>query len=136
MFRMTSRAALAATVGLAMWIPSVASAAPAGPLAARSLEATQPKTTQVQYRRGWHGGRGYGHRHWHGHRRGIGPGLAFGLATGAILGGAIAAQQAPVYGAPAPAYGDGEAYCASRFRSYDPASGTYLGYDGLRHPCP
>jgi hypothetical protein len=27
-------------------------------------------------------------------------------------------------------------YCAQRFRSYDPASGTYLGYDGLRHPCP
>jgi BA14K-like protein len=28
------------------------------------------------------------------------------------------------------------AYCAQRFRSYDPASGTYLGFDGLRHPCP
>ena len=28
-----------------------------------------------------------------------------------------------------------EAYCEQRFRSYDPASGTYLGYDGLRHPC-
>ena len=28
------------------------------------------------------------------------------------------------------------AYCAQRYRSYDPASGTYLGYDGLRHPCP
>ena len=27
------------------------------------------------------------------------------------------------------------AYCAQRYRSYDPASGTYLGYDGLRHPC-
>jgi hypothetical protein len=27
-------------------------------------------------------------------------------------------------------------YCAQRFRSYDPASGTYLGFDGLRHPCP
>jgi hypothetical protein len=26
-------------------------------------------------------------------------------------------------------------YCAQRYRSYDPASGTYLGYDGLRHPC-
>jgi hypothetical protein len=25
--------------------------------------------------------------------------------------------------------------CAQRYRSYDPASGTYLGYDGLRHPC-
>jgi BA14K-like protein len=23
-----------------------------------------------------------------------------------------------------------------RFRSYDPQSGTYLGYDGQRHPCP
>jgi hypothetical protein len=27
-------------------------------------------------------------------------------------------------------------YCAARFHSFDPASGTYLGYDGLRHPCP
>ena len=27
-------------------------------------------------------------------------------------------------------------YCAGRFRSYDPASGTYMGYDGMRHPCP
>ncbi|MCC8942880.1 BA14K family protein, partial [Bradyrhizobium sp. Arg68] len=27
-------------------------------------------------------------------------------------------------------------YCAQRYKSYDPASGTYLGYDGLRHPCP
>src|SRR5215470_10502906 len=26
--------------------------------------------------------------------------------------------------------------CAQRFRSYDPSTGTYLGYDGLRHPCP
>jgi BA14K-like protein len=26
-------------------------------------------------------------------------------------------------------------YCAQRYRSYDPATGTYLGFDGLRHPC-
>jgi len=25
--------------------------------------------------------------------------------------------------------------CAQRYRSYDPASGTFLGYDGNRHPC-
>ena len=31
---------------------------------------------------------------------------------------------------------DAEAYCIQRFRSYDPESGTYLGYDGYRHPCP
>ena len=40
--------------------------------------------------------------------------------------------------AAAPAYGGDrdDQYCAQRFRSYDPASGTYLGYDGARHPCP
>jgi hypothetical protein len=40
------------------------------------------------------------------------------------------------YGASYVAAGNGSAYCAQRFRSYDPVSGTYLGYDGLRHPCP
>jgi hypothetical protein len=35
-------------------------------------------------------------------------------------------------------YGGGSevADCQQRFRSYDPASGTYLGFDGMRHPCP
>ena len=35
------------------------------------------------------------------------------------------------------AYGpDGwEAYCSSRYRSFDPRTGTYMGYDGIRHPC-
>ncbi|HTQ81830.1 MAG TPA: BA14K family protein [Pseudolabrys sp.] len=28
------------------------------------------------------------------------------------------------------------AWCARRYRSYDPASGTFLGLDGYRHPCP
>jgi hypothetical protein len=32
--------------------------------------------------------------------------------------------------------GDPVAYCEQTYRSYDPASGTYLGYDGFRHPCP
>ncbi len=36
----------------------------------------------------------------------------------------------------APDPGGGLAYCEQRFRSYDPATGTYLGFDGLRHPCP
>ena len=25
--------------------------------------------------------------------------------------------------------------CESRYHSYDPATGTYLGFDGMRHPC-
>jgi hypothetical protein len=28
-----------------------------------------------------------------------------------------------------------QAFCAQRHRSYDPASGTFLGRDGLRHRC-
>jgi hypothetical protein len=28
------------------------------------------------------------------------------------------------------------AYCQQRFRSHDLGLGTYLGFDGLRHPCP
>ena len=34
------------------------------------------------------------------------------------------------------AVGGDASYCAQRYRSWDPASGTYLGFDGLRHPCP
>lgn len=66
---------------------------------------------------------------------GWGSGVAFGYGLGYGLG----------YAAPYYAYGDyaysgdddnAVAYCMSRFQSYDPSSGTYLGYDGLRHPCP
>jgi hypothetical protein len=49
--------------------------------------------------------------------------------VGALIGGAIASSQSG-YG------GDPTSYCASKFRSYNPSSGTYLGNDGLRHPCP
>ncbi|MGB6395480.1 MAG: BA14K family protein, partial [Bradyrhizobium sp.] len=31
---------------------------------------------------------------------------------------------------------DSAAYCAQRYRSYDPALQTYLGNAGYRHPCP
>ncbi|PXW56420.1 BA14K-like protein [Chelatococcus asaccharovorans] len=57
---------------------------------------------------------------------------AAGLAAGALIGGAIASQQAApvVRGDP-----DWIAYCSSKYRSFDPASGTYLGYDGRRHIC-
>ena len=90
----------------------------------------------VQYRR--HGGHGWRHHHRHGWRRGYhghgyygnGAAVLGGLAAGAIIGGAIANSQAQARG------GDAVAYCSQRFKSYDPASGTYMGYDGNRHACP
>ena len=80
--------------------------------------------------RGHGGGHGY---HGGGHRGAVWG----GFAAGALLGGLLAA---PYYYGPGyyygPPPGDAVAYCMQRFRSYDPASGTYLGYDGYRHPCP
>jgi hypothetical protein len=101
---------------------------------------------QIQWRGARGGWRGGAYRGGY-YRRGPGAGaLIGGLAAGALIGGAIASQSQPYYGAPvygapvygAPVYGgnDAVAYCMQRFRSYDPGSGTYLGYDGLRHPCP
>lgn len=71
----------------------------------------------------------------------LGAGIA-GLATGALLGGVLAPRvyAPPVY-APAPVYSyrPGSSawisYCSSKYRSFDPRSGTYLGYDGRRHYC-
>ena len=111
----------------------------------------------TQFRSGgggnWHGG-------YNGGYRGGGGGFIPGAVAGAVIGGAIASQSYGYYGGPgyyAPGYagyyddqyyddgavavapgpgGDDPAYCAQTYRSYDPASGTYLGYDGLRHPCP
>jgi hypothetical protein len=91
---------------------------------------------------------------WRGHHGGGwggGGAVIGGLAAGALIGGALASSrpygyygggygygyapvyEEPVYAAPG---GDEVSYCMSRFKSYDPASGTYLGYDGARHPCP
>jgi hypothetical protein len=39
-------------------------------------------------------------------------------------------------GGPVVAQGGNPAYCQQRYRSYDPSSGTFLGRDGQRHPCP
>ena len=102
-----------------------ASAAPIGE--PRALIKAVPSVTQpVQ----WRGG-GWG---W-------GAPVAGGLIAGAIIGGALAtAPYGPGYYPPPVAYGpppgDAIAYCMQRFKSYDPNSGTYLGYDGNRHPCP
>jgi hypothetical protein len=96
---------------------------------------------------------------WRGGGWGWGAPLAGGLVAGALLGGALAA---PYYYGPGPYYypyysrpyyapapagyyapgygpppgGNAVASCTQRFRSYDPRSGTYLGTDGHRHPCP
>jgi hypothetical protein len=126
-----------------------AGAFPAGaaevPQALAKVQSGEVATSYAQWsgRRHVYGGRHFDRRAYYGrpygyYRRDRGNAAAAGiagLAAGAIIGGAIAQSQAQA----APGYvvqSDTAAYCAQRFRSYDPASGTYLGYDGLRHPCP
>jgi hypothetical protein len=97
----------------------------------------------------WGGHRGWGG--WHGGGWG-------GAVAAGVIGGAVAAATSPLwapgyydyypgyaygpsYGyavAPAAVVGGGDsvAYCESQFRSYNPATGMYLGYDGQYHPCP
>jgi hypothetical protein len=68
------------------------------------------------------------------------------LVTDAILGGLLAAPyyyRGGQYYYPDSGYyaygsapGSTVADCMRRFKSYDRRSGTYLGYDGYRHPCP
>lgn len=80
------------------------------------------------------------------HRNGIGIGIGAGILGGLILGQAL---RDPYYQDRYDYYDDryyrdidvpnddeAVSYCFSRFKSYDPNSGTYLGYDGYRHPCP
>jgi hypothetical protein len=89
-------------------------------------------------------------------RFGRGAGFVAGLAVGSAFG--YGAYSDPYYYGDDYAYSDGydagydagypvdtgvvvssaggdPSYCAQRYRSYDPATGTYLGFDGLRHPC-
>jgi hypothetical protein len=137
-----SVAVLGAALSIGAVRPASVEAAPLDTLA-QKIHTGEVMTDYSQFRRyrGRSYGRGYYGRPYAGryYRRGSGAaaaGLIGGLAAGAIIGGAIASQQAqaaPVYVAPE---NDAVAYCMQRFRSYDPASGTYLGYDGLRHPCP
>jgi BA14K-like protein len=111
-------------------------------------------TTWNGGRTGWNGGGA-----WRGDRHDYGRRFIPGAVAGAVIGGALASGPYAYYDGPgyynAPAYYDDQyvddgavgvvqvpvgedsaAYCAQRYRSYDPASQTYLGNDGYRHPCP
>ena len=66
----------------------------------------------------------------------------FGLAAGAVIGGALSqsgsAAPAPAYSGQAPVYSGSPEwyqYCASRYRSFNPQTGMYRGYDGQLRPC-
>ncbi|WP_068013772.1 BA14K family protein [Rhodoplanes sp. Z2-YC6860] len=148
--------AVALLTAAAPWFVSTASALPASsPLALHT--AVAPTFEAVRYRGRGYVGAGIGlaagaiiggailnatqPRGYYGYDGGYGYG-AYGYDQG--YGGYDSDYvEAPSYRyGPGPVYrqsyvegGNDAGYCQQRYRSYDPASGTYLGYDGLRHPC-
>jgi BA14K-like protein len=65
----------------------------------------------------------------------VGPGAQIAQAPNGPLYNYVA-PPGPMMQAPAMQNQNAVAYCAQRFRTYNPASGTYMGNDGMRHPCP
>jgi hypothetical protein len=51
------------------------------------------------------------------------PGYSFGYAEPGYSYGYVGPSRDPLW-------------CEQHYRSYDPVSGTFMGYDGLRHRCP
>lgn len=85
---------------------------------------------------GWHGG-----ERWHGgyRYREYSPGVwrRYDPALGGFIGGMIGGWLWRQWAQPEPVepVRDME-WCINRYKSYDPYTKTYLGYDGLRHGCP
>jgi hypothetical protein len=126
-------------------------------VAATTLTATAG-VVEARDRRGWNDG-GY-REHRRDRNRDALIGGALGLATGVIIGGALASQpryeerryvepeyypepeprviyrRQPVY---TPSYEPWTQswydYCSQRYRSFNPNSGTFVGYDGREHFC-
>jgi hypothetical protein len=114
-----------------------ASAAPAASVAATQgvSQAATSNVEQVRSRRGW---RGHRHRHSRGWGWGAGA-VGAGLLLTAPLwaGGYDDGYYDDGYdGAYAYGGGGGYARCEATFKSFDPESGTYMGYDGIRRTCP
>ena len=75
---------------------------------------------------------------WYNHRRDRFDGgdaaaaAIFGLAAGAITGAIVSGAN---QGAANFEGSDWHYQCSLKYNSYDPSSGTFLGYDGYRHQC-
>ena len=116
-----------------------------------ALSAAMPAEAGRGRGHGWKGGHSgrYVQNNYYGRRGGnnwnaLGAGLV-GLGVGAVIGSALAPREVvvappprpyrPVGYRPQPWTDDWYAYCGSRYRSFNPRSGTYLGYDGYEHFC-
>jgi hypothetical protein len=111
------KTAVAATAAIAMLGGSLAVATPA---------AAKPYKGQGwSYSHNWHPNNNWNngwHRH---HNSSVGAGIV-GFMAGAMIGSALS-HNYPYRG---------NAWCAQHYKTYNPYTGTFTGYDGLQHRCP
>jgi hypothetical protein len=137
------RKIIATLVGAAVLATALPASADQGGIRSLSdIQQAYPNESYAQYyhRRSY---RPYYHsrpHHYH-YRRDNGSAVAagvMGLAAGALIAGAIA-NQAQAQPTPPPPPGTVSpsvaAYCARKYRSYDPYTGTYLAHNGMRYVC-
>ncbi|WP_370461231.1 BA14K family protein [Devosia yakushimensis] len=55
--------------------------------------------------------------------------------VGLVVGVIVAAAERPTESAFEPWSAEWHRYCADRYRTFDPRTGTFLGSDGNRHFC-
>lgn len=136
--KLTKIPAMVAAAAVLAGTLAVAPANAVPPLASKNVaeavkSAKNPYVSQIRYY-GHHGHHGHhGHGNWGPWAGGavLGLGLGYALSDG-YYGHDYGDDYGPAYG-----YGDGGfARCEATFRSFDPESGTYVGYDGYRHRCP
>lgn len=154
-------ALMAITMALsAMAIPGLASAQQNGPIPYiqdRDRIQREDRRTETRHdnshdtERRHHSYRDEPRRHHHRDRQDRDDDIAIGilgLATGAIIGGVIADEHRypppPRYSPPLREYRysfirpwtpEWYHWCSSRYRSFNPRTGTFIGYDGVRNFC-
>lgn len=106
--------------------PSAAASSFAGLAEANTFSRAPGIVETVQYR----GSNGY-RRGSHGRNYGRNAGLGIGAA---IIGGIILSEAARAQHRQE--HGGAWERCAQTYRSFEPSTGMYTGYDGERHTCP
>ncbi len=127
-------ALIAATV---LVVASPAGALPAGGLG-QLLDATAKRSSQfesVQYRGQYDGRRSYRSDRYAGnrYRRNDGRNLALGIG-GLVIGGILLSEAAR--SEHRREYSSEWQRCGDTYRSFEPETGMYTGYDGTRRTCP
>ena len=149
-------AALAAVIGAA---PILATATSASADSRQSYRNGKPVHSRQHYNNGHNNNWNNGNNNWQGVGVGLAAGAALGLGAGLLINRpppppvyyapapppvVYYRAPAPVYYAPPPpppVYYDQSwteahiEWCLDRYRSYNPATNTFMGYDGYAHEC-